>query len=90
MRASSPHWLRALQYLHHYNPDELDFVAPFDITQNGIADALGITRPHASLVLKKLITDGFVEQRMLHIKGGRRRRLAYIISPSGIQVVRAA
>jgi DNA-binding MarR family transcriptional regulator len=89
MRASSPHWLRALQYLQHYNPDELDFVAPYDITQNGIADALGITRPHTSLVLKKLITDGFVEQRMLHIKGGRRRRLAYIISPSGIQVVRA-
>jgi len=90
MRSSAPHWLRALQYLRQYNPENLDFVAPFDLTQDGVAAALGITRPHASLVLNKLIMDGLVESRMLHIKGGRRRRTAYIISPAGVRVVMAA
>ncbi|MBA3045583.1 MAG: hypothetical protein KKH41_04600 [Candidatus Thermoplasmatota archaeon] len=38
----------------------------------------------------ELTQDGFVEARLLHIQDGRRRRTVYFISPSGIQVVRAA
>ena len=91
MRASAhPHWLRALLHLKQYNPEKCDFVAPFDLTQDGIADALGITRPHASLVLKKLVQDGFAEKRLLHIRGGHRRRHAYVISQTGVKVVLAA
>ncbi len=90
MRSQVPHWLRTLQYLKQHCNGDLDFVAPPELTQDGIAAALGITRPHASLVLKKLVSDGFVEARILHIRGGRRRRTAYILSPSGFQVVRAA
>jgi DNA-binding transcriptional regulator GbsR (MarR family) len=79
-----------LQYLKEHCNGDLDFVAPPELTQDGISAALGITRPHASLVLKKLVSDGFVEARLVHIRGGRRRRTAYILSPSGYQVVRAA
>ena len=87
---NTPHWLRALQYLRQQCRGDLDFVAPQELTQDGIAAALGITRPHASLVLKKLVQDGFVEARLLHIRGGRRRKTAYIISQAGVRVVLAA
>ena len=87
--AAPPHWLRALQYLHQYNPEKFDFVAPYELTQDGIAAALDITRAHTSLVLKKLQEDGFVEGRLLHIIGGCRRRTAYVISSQGMQVVAA-
>ena len=89
MRAAAPHWFRALQYLHQYNPEKFDFVAPYDLTQDGIATALDISRAHASLVLKKLQEEGFVESRLLHIVGGCRRRTAYVISSQGMQVVGA-
>ncbi len=84
-----PHWLRALQHLKQYNPENVDYVAPFALTQDGIAAALGITRPHASLILKRLIGDGLVEKRLVYICGGSRRRQAYVISRSGIMAVRA-
>ena len=89
MRPHTPHWLRALQYLKAHCRGDLEFVSPPELTQDGIAAALGITRPHASLVLKKLVEDGFVEPRLLHIRGRRRRKTAYVISPQGVQAVRA-
>lgn len=89
MPGKAPHWLRALQHLRQYNPAQHDYVAPFALTQDGIAAAIGITRPHMCLVLKKLIEDGFVEKRLVHITGGSRRRQAYVISRDGMGVVRA-
>ena len=64
MRAGVPHWLRALQHLKQYSPDNFDYVAPSDLTQDGVAAALDITRPHACQVLQKLVSEGFVEKRL--------------------------
>jgi len=83
----NPHWVRILDYLRQFDPHHYEHVAPLDLTQNGISDAIGISRPHASLVLNDLITRGLVESKLLYIKGQGRRRLAYFISSIGLGVV---
>lgn len=42
---------------------------PFDLTQDGIAMATGITRSHASLDLKKLGETGMVTNWQAHQRG---------------------
>ena len=84
---SEPHWVRVLQYLSKFNPEQHEYVAPFSLTQAGIAEAVGISRAHCSLVLKKLREDGFVESRLVYVVGGRRKRKAYVVSSRGRQVV---
>ena len=37
----------------HVNPNDI-YNLPWDITQDGIASSLGITRAHASIELKRL------------------------------------
>jgi CRP-like cAMP-binding protein len=85
MRPALPQWVRVLQYLKQYNPERFEFEAPPALTQDGIADAVGITRAHTALVLKRLRDRGLVEERLVHITGGRRRRKAYVPSPLGVR-----
>ncbi len=58
---------------------------PFDLTQDGIAMATGITRSHASLDLKKLGETGMVTNWQAHQRGVRSKRLVYSITPAGIE-----
>lgn len=58
---------------------------PFDLTQDGIAMVVGITRSHASLDLKKLGETGMVTNWQAHQRGVRSKRLVYSITPSGIE-----
>ena len=47
---------KALAHLNHYNHirQDIEFGAPFEITQDGIAMSLGISRSHASIVIGKM------------------------------------
>ncbi len=58
---------------------------PFDLTQDGIAMVVGITRSHASLDLKKLGETGMVTNWQAHQRGVRSKRLVYSITPAGIE-----
>ena len=64
-------------------PSEL-FNVPFDLTQDGIASVLGITRAHASLELKKLKETGKADDWVAHIKGSGTKRKVYYLLPEGI------
>ena len=82
-------WVLVLKYLGGFNPEQHEYVAPFSLTQDGIAEGVGISRAHVSLVLKDLVGREFVESRLVHIVNGKRRRIAYVISHQGMQVVAA-
>ncbi|MCL1810670.1 MAG: hypothetical protein FWG41_00385 [Methanomassiliicoccaceae archaeon] len=76
---------RALLHLRRFpnmTPNEI-FNIPFDLTQDGIASVLGISRAHASLELKKLKETGKVDDWQAHIKGSGSRRKAYYLLQDG-------
>ncbi|MCL2147897.1 MAG: hypothetical protein FWH47_00950 [Methanomassiliicoccaceae archaeon] len=77
---------RALLHLNRFpgmTPSEL-FNVPFDLTQDGIATVLGISRAHASLELKKLKEVGKLDDWQAHIKGSGTKRRVYYLLPDGI------
>ncbi|MDY0236625.1 MAG: winged helix DNA-binding protein [Gudongella sp.] len=59
------------------------FEMPFGSTQDGIAENVGITRGHMSLVLKDLEEKGYVKYIMAHAGRGKARRRCYILTPKG-------
>ncbi len=61
---------------------------PHEMTQDGIAHALGISRAHAALELKRLKASGRVEERSAHVPGARSRRKVYHLTPSGAALAR--
>jgi DNA-binding transcriptional regulator GbsR (MarR family) len=60
---------------------------PFDTTQDGIASALGISRAHASIELKKLIGKGQVGSIIAHTSRSSRKRIAYYLQRRGLSAV---
>ena len=60
-----------------------DYTIPFDLTQDGIASVVGITRAHASIDLKKLSETGYVIGWQAHLKGSRSKRYVYALQPKG-------
>ena len=77
---------RILLHLARYSnvlPGQI-YNVPFDLTQDGIAMVVGITRAHASIDLKKLGETGLVMNWLAHQKGARSKRLVYSITKEGL------
>lgn len=73
-----------VEYLEQLPVDELTDrdVWPFDATQDGIAQALGKSRAHVALEIKRLKGRGLVDEARCHVKGVGARRKVYRISAS--------
>ncbi len=71
--------LHLAQYSKHLN----DFDAPFEVSQDGIGEALRISRAHAAIELKKLKEAGTVTERIAHIRAGPVKRKVYFLSEAG-------
>ncbi len=54
--------------------------SPPEVTQDGIAEAIGIARAHVCLELKKLEARGLVERFQAHVREARSRRLVYRVA----------
>ena len=80
---------RILVHLSWYLRFSDAFECPRETTQDGIAEALGISRAHAALELKRLKASAKVEERMAHVAGARSRRKVYFLTPSGAGASRA-
>lgn len=65
-----------------------DYIAPMEITQDGISMALGISRNHTSVVLSKMQKNGEVDfsiSRIRYSESGIRRK-AYFLTPKGLEL----
>lgn len=71
--------LHLAQYSKHLN----DFDAPFEVSQDGIGEALRISRAHAAIELKKLKEVGTVTERIAHIRAGPVKRKVYFLTEAG-------
>lgn len=64
-----------------------EFNVPWELTQDGIATALRISRAHASIELKKLRAANKVEEKQTHVKGGKVKRMTYRLTSLGLEDV---
>ncbi|MEM0449398.1 MAG: hypothetical protein QW520_06210 [Methanomassiliicoccales archaeon] len=74
---------RILLYVSQYQRFKDNFDVPFDLSQDGIAQALIISRAHAAVELKKLREAGYIEERLAHIKRGKNKRKVYFLTEKG-------
>jgi len=56
---------------------------PPALTQEGIAEAIGIRPNHVPRAVRRLCTDGLVEERSAHVGGFARKRKVYLLTQSG-------
>lgn len=70
---------RIVEYLEQLPVDELTArdVWPWDATQDGIAAAIGVSRAHIALEIKRLKGKRLVEETIAHVKAGKIRRHVY-------------
>jgi len=73
--------LHLLAHIRHGERYEV----PFDLTQSGIALAVGVRRSHVSATLAEMSKRWLSEERVAHIEGGGRRRKVYVLTPRGAQ-----
>ena len=74
---------RILFHLNGYIKWEDKYEVPFDVTQDGISQAVSISRAHAAVELKKLKSAGIIEERLSHIKMGKAKRKVYFLTTRG-------
>ncbi|HIH01237.1 TPA: tetratricopeptide repeat protein [Thermoplasmata archaeon] len=74
---------RILFHLHSFTKYEDKYEVPFHLTQDGISQSCGISRAHAAIELKKLKSSGLVEERLSHVRRGKTRRKAYLLTFEG-------
>lgn len=79
---------RVLVHLSSFSRYADAYEYPGDVTQDGIAEALGISRAHAALELKRLKDSGKIEERVAHVAKARTRRKVYVLAPSGLEIAR--
>ncbi len=76
---------RIVLHLVQYQKLIDNYDVPIDISQDGIAASLRISRAHAAIELKKLRGSGEVVEKLAHIKRGKTKRKVYFLSPTGEQ-----
>ncbi len=74
---------RVLLHLAEHATREQDYQAPPQVTQPGIAEAVGIRVSHVPQYLRPMMALSLVVERSTHVQGGRQRRKAYFLTPQG-------
>ena len=74
---------RILLHLFDHNRFADAYEAPLEVTQTGIAEAVGTRDSHLAQYLKPLLSDGEMLERKSKIKEGPRRRKVYLLSVKG-------
>src|SRR3989442_3193368 len=79
---------RILVHLSGFLRHADSYECPVEMTQDGIAAALALSRAHVALELKRLKSTGKVGERMAHVTNARSRRKVYELTPAGQEVSR--
>ena len=75
---------RVLLHLSRFATDIPPEEYPPDITQMGIASAIGISRTHVPRAVKVLIKDGVIAELTARVKGHERRMNVYTVTAEGM------
>lgn len=72
--------LNALNYINY----ESKFEVPFFLTQEGIAERIGIRRDNVPRAMKKLRKQGLFYEKVVHVEKLKRKRKVYFLTKEGI------
>ncbi len=75
---------RILLHLYSYSSDINYYNAPYGITQEGIAEGIGIGRNNVPRELKILLNEGIVGIKKARVANLKNRRNVYYLTPKGI------
>ena len=78
---------KTLIFLNKYrslNPNDI-YNTPWEVTQDGVANALCISRAHACIVLNQLRDEGNADEKISHVKNGKSKRKTYFLTPAGME-----
>jgi len=79
---------RALLHMYRFRLFSDAFEVPAALCQPGIAKGVGVRRSHISIALKGLRQKGLAEERMAHIRGGKRKQKVYQVTAKGQEEAR--
>ncbi len=75
---------RILLHLLDFVGREGEFNQPDDLTQFGVADAIGLGRSTVSKAIRKIAKDHMVRAQRAHVPSGKLRRTVYLLTPEGV------
>jgi DNA-binding MarR family transcriptional regulator len=81
---------KILIQLHEHACETDEGVFPFEITQKGLSEQLGLRRSHVASALQVLVDEGFVTVVKGHVIGADRRLNVYCITPKGLEAAVSA
>lgn len=79
---------RAMLHLYRYRhvPPTISYGAPYEMTQDGLSEVLGISRSHSSVVANSLVDKGLLYPGKARIVGNDRSpRKIYFLTPDGLR-----
>jgi predicted transcriptional regulator len=74
---------RILLHLATYEIYETDHWSPTQVSQKGIAKAVGILQRHIPQYVRPMIKEGLVEVRSNYIQGGKQHQKVYFLTSKG-------
>src|SRR6266566_1097843 len=79
---------RILAHLTNFSANSEDHEVPFEVTQEGIANAVGIRTRHLIQNIRPMIADKLVIEKSTYYRGGRQRRKVYFLTWKGVEEAR--
>ncbi len=76
---------RILVHLYAYRKYVDRYEYPVEMTQAGIAHAVGISVTHIPRNIKRLMEEGLVSMQKGHVSGKKKRVAVYFLTPSGVR-----
>jgi len=74
---------RIVLHLMDYQNFSDKYEVPAQVTQRGIGESIEIAWSNVPRAMKKLVTDGIVEEKSARIKGDKRKKKAYFLTHKG-------
>jgi DNA-binding MarR family transcriptional regulator len=87
-RGSGPLSGQIIRLLLDHPPLRPEEVAPFGMTQTGLAERLGRPQGAFARVLQRLEASGVVASDLRHVAGANRRQKVYQLTPRGREIAR--
>ncbi len=75
---------KILIHLYHYRKYSDRYEYPVEMTQQGIAETIGISVTHVPRNMRKLQEEGLVEVKKGHVSGKKKRVTVYFLTSQGI------
>jgi len=76
---------KVLLYLRDFVDSDLRDISPPEITQRGIAKAVGMRRTHVSRVVRDLVEEGLLKENRSRVKGRSRKLKTYSLTSRGLK-----